>query len=111
MSEETSIYYPPPESLGEWRYLTTGGQVRQVAGMDPEKLELVRQSQEFLFGGDSWGIVVIRHGYLVREFYTLVRIATHTRGSTFLRESWPVLGACSCAMARGKGDNLLQDGG
>ena len=30
----------------------------------------MRQLQEFLHGGDSWGIAIIRHGYLVREFYT-----------------------------------------
>lgn len=70
MSAKTPTYYPPPESHGGWRYLTTDEQTRQVAGMDPDKLELVRQIQGFLFGGDSWGIVIIRHGYLVREFYT-----------------------------------------
>jgi CubicO group peptidase (beta-lactamase class C family) len=70
VSAETPIYYPPPESQGGWRYLTTDEQIRQMAGMDPEQLELVRQIQGFLFGGDSWGIVIIRHGYLVREFYT-----------------------------------------
>jgi CubicO group peptidase (beta-lactamase class C family) len=70
MKTKTQSYYPPPESQGGWRCLTTDEQVRQVAGMNPAKLELVRQLQEFLFGGDSWGIVIIRHGYLVREFYT-----------------------------------------
>jgi CubicO group peptidase (beta-lactamase class C family) len=40
--------------------------------MDADKLELVRQRQEFLYGSDSWAIVVIRHGYLVREFYAFV---------------------------------------
>jgi len=70
MSAETPVYYPPPESQGGWRYLATDEQVRQVAGMDAAKLELAREAQEFRCGGDSWGIVIIRHGYLVREFYT-----------------------------------------
>jgi CubicO group peptidase (beta-lactamase class C family) len=38
--------------------------------MDPEKIALVLQSEESLYGGDQWAIVIIRHGYLVREFYT-----------------------------------------
>ncbi len=63
-------YYPPPESKGGWRYTQTPEEVRSLAGMDPDKLDLVRQRQGFLYGGDSWGIVIIRHGYLVREFYT-----------------------------------------
>ena len=63
-------YYPPPESQGGWRWLKEPDEVRAVAGMDPEKLDLVRQAEEFLHGGHSWGIVIVRHGYLVREFYT-----------------------------------------
>ena len=63
-------YYPPPESKGGWRWIEKPENVRTVAGMDLEKLELVRQEQEFLYGSDSWAIVIIRHGYLVREFYT-----------------------------------------
>lgn len=46
------------------------GEVRSIAGMDPKRLDQVRQLQEFLHGADSWSIVVIRHGYLMREFYT-----------------------------------------
>jgi len=67
---ETETYYPPPEKRGGWRWLKEPEEVRSLAGMDPEKLDLVRQRQEFSWGGDSWGIVIIRHGYLVREFYT-----------------------------------------
>ena len=66
---DTPTYYPPPESKGGWRWLKES-QIYGRAGMDPEKLERVRQLQEFLHGGDSWGIAIIRHGYLVREFYT-----------------------------------------
>ena len=68
MAAET--YYPSPESEGGWRWLQEPDEVRTVAGMDPDKLDLVRQNEEFLYGSDSWGIVIIRRGYLVREFYT-----------------------------------------
>jgi len=67
---ETGAYYPPPESKGGWRWLERSDKVRAIAGMDPEKLDLVRQREEFLHSGHSWGIVIIRRGYLVREFYT-----------------------------------------
>jgi len=69
-SRDTNGYYPPPESKGGWRWIETPEDVRTLAGMDPDRLELVRLRQEFLYGGDSWAIVIIRHGYLVREFYT-----------------------------------------
>jgi len=31
---------------------------------------LILEDQELIYGGDSWSIVIIRHGYLVREHYT-----------------------------------------
>ncbi len=31
---------------------------------------MARHRQETLYGGESWSIVIIRHGHLVREFYT-----------------------------------------
>ena len=67
---ETKTYYPPPESEGGWRWLKGPKEVRATAGMDPDRLDRVRQVQEFMLGGDSWSIVIIRHGYLVLEFYT-----------------------------------------
>src|SRR5690349_199575 len=64
------VYYPPAESQGGWRWLDRADDVRAAAGMDAEALDLVREDQELIHAGDSWGIVIIRHGYLVREFYT-----------------------------------------
>ncbi len=69
-SRDVDRYYPPPESSGEWRFIEDSDQVRTLAGMDPEKLDLVLQSQAFHYGGDQWSIVIVRHGYLVREFHT-----------------------------------------
>jgi len=68
--KEHTTYFPPPESEGGWRYLLRDEDVRSIAGMDPEKLHLLQNIQELIFGGDSWSIVIIRNGYLVREFYT-----------------------------------------
>jgi len=69
-SGEGTAYVPPPESAGGWRYLTDPAEVRTLGGMDPERLALVQKTQEFLHGGDSWAIVIIRHGYLVAEWLT-----------------------------------------
>jgi len=66
----TSKYFPPPESQGGWRYCLDDSAVQTQGGMDPEQLDKVFKYQEFVHGGDSWGIVIIRHGWLVREFYT-----------------------------------------
>lgn len=70
VSVDAAPYYPPPESAGGWRYLAHHDEIRALAGLDAERLDLVQRAQEFLHGGDSWGIVIIRHGYLVREWYT-----------------------------------------
>ena len=71
-------YFPPPLSQGGWRYLVQPEDVRQVGGMDPLKLDNLLHNQELLLGGDSWGIAIIRHGYLVREHYTF-NVLTPTR--------------------------------
>src|SRR6266516_6962868 len=68
--EAAREYYPPPESRGGWRCLTDPDEIRARAGLDSHTLDLAQQAQEFLHGGDSWSIVIIRHGYLVRECYT-----------------------------------------
>jgi CubicO group peptidase (beta-lactamase class C family) len=70
LKDFTSIYFPPPESQGGWRFCLDNTSVHTRGGMDSKLLDQVCQRQEFLHGGDSWGIVIIRHGWLVREFYT-----------------------------------------
>ena len=70
-SRDAERYYPPPESIvGGWRRLDSAEAVRRFAGMDQERLERVREHQESLHGEHSWGIAIVRHGYLAREFYT-----------------------------------------
>jgi CubicO group peptidase (beta-lactamase class C family) len=64
------LYYPPPESKGGWRYYSNDMDVRLRAGMDPEKLERVLEKQLQMHGSDSWSIVIIRNGYLVKEYHT-----------------------------------------
>jgi len=93
---EIEVYYPPSESKGGWRWLKGPEEVRAIAGMDPEKLDLMRQQQEFVYGGDSWGIVIIRHGYLVREFYTYnvslgFRFHIWSGGKSFTGTAWGLL--------------------
>ena len=64
-----SEYYPPPDSKGGWRSLTSASsaKLRSVAGMDREKLE---EAFRFAQGTTQHGgLVVVRHGWLVYENY------------------------------------------
>jgi len=69
-SRDRDRYYPPPESKGGWRLFESPDQVRDLARMDPEKLDDLFKSQAFQHGGAQWSIVIIRHGYVAREYYT-----------------------------------------
>jgi CubicO group peptidase (beta-lactamase class C family) len=70
-------YYPPSESAGGWRWCKTPEEVSSLAGMDPEKLDLIRDKQLQLFAG-PWQIVIIRKGYLVAEWYGVPTMPTTT---------------------------------
>src|SRR5205085_5906028 len=64
-----SDYYPPPDSKGGWRSLTSANdaKLQKVAGMDRAKLE-----EAFEFAKETTqhgGLVVVRHGWLVYEKY------------------------------------------
>lgn len=71
-------YYPPPESQGGWRKLENPGDIRRLAGMDPEKLNELRQ---WLLKSDDrpFGAVVIRHGYIVLEVVRDHSTVTNTK--------------------------------
>ncbi len=94
--KNSDVYYPQSESQNGWRRLSQSEDVISKAGMKPEKLSQIQQLQEFLYGGDSWGIVIIRKGYLVREFYSF-NVLTPTRfdiwscTKTFTGTAWGLL--------------------
>jgi CubicO group peptidase (beta-lactamase class C family) len=65
-SNSDSAYFPPPESHGGWRKLEAPDDIRRLAGMDPGRLEELRQ---WLLESDRRGFaaVVIRRGQVVLE--------------------------------------------
>ena len=69
MNADTGDYFPEPESQGGWRWLDDQDQVRSLAGMDAERLELAFEEQHNFYS-DSSAIVILRNGYLVRESYS-----------------------------------------
>ena len=48
-SRDVNPYYPPPESEGGWRFLTSNDDVRKLAGMDAHKIEQLFELQSFSF--------------------------------------------------------------
>ena len=62
----TNHYFPPPESQGGWRELDKPEDIRRTAGMDPAKLEELKQ---WLLQSDkrNFAAVVIRRGHIVLE--------------------------------------------
>lgn len=65
--ESATHYYPPPESAGGWRRCRNDDEVRQLAGMDPQKLGLVGRENTALYAG-PWVLLVVRHGYIAGEW-------------------------------------------
>ena len=59
-------YFPPPESQGGWRKVEKPDDLRRAAGMNPARLDELR---EWLLQSDdrNFAAVVIRNGYLVLE--------------------------------------------
>ncbi|MFQ5795046.1 MAG: serine hydrolase domain-containing protein [Candidatus Bipolaricaulia bacterium] len=66
-SGEARTYYPPPESEGGWRWLKGPEEVRSIGGMDPDRLQFACEWNA-LYSSSS-EVVIIRHGYLVTEWY------------------------------------------
>ena len=60
-------YFPPPDSAGGWRTLTTAEEIRDKAGMDLAKLERAWDFTQRC--SQNSGLLVVRHGYLVLERY------------------------------------------
>ncbi|HEY2821804.1 MAG TPA: serine hydrolase [Candidatus Acidoferrum sp.] len=61
-------YFPPKESAGGWRQTHGDGEIRSLAGMDPERLKLIHDEQLQMYQG-PWAIVIISKGYLVEEWF------------------------------------------
>lgn len=72
------LYFPPAESQGGWRVLTASEAIRRDAGMEPAKLEELRQ---WLLDSDDrpFAAVVIRRGHLVLEVERGNSAASDTR--------------------------------
>jgi hypothetical protein len=64
---DAAVYVPPPESVGGWRWLASPEAVRALGGIDPERLGLACEYNA-RFDASS-GVVIVRHGYLVAEWY------------------------------------------
>ena len=71
------MYTPPPESAGGWRWCKTPDEIRSLAGMNPDRLNLLKEEQLQLFAG-PWQIIIVRKGYLVAEWYGVPTMPTTT---------------------------------
>jgi CubicO group peptidase (beta-lactamase class C family) len=65
-ADSPTTYFPPPESKGGWRKLTSPSDLQSIAAVDPAKLDDLRQ---WLLDSDKrdFAAVVIRRGYVVLE--------------------------------------------
>lgn len=63
---KSGVYFPPPESQGGWRKLDSAEDIRRVGGMDPQKLDQLR---EWLLQSDkrNFAATVIHNGWIVLE--------------------------------------------
>jgi CubicO group peptidase (beta-lactamase class C family) len=60
-------YYPLPESHGGWRWLRSDEDIRSLGMMDPDALQLACEYNAHFDA--SAGVVIIRNGYIVAEWY------------------------------------------
>jgi CubicO group peptidase (beta-lactamase class C family) len=60
-------YFPPPDSDGGWRTLSSAAEIKEKAGMLLPRLEQAYQFTERC--SQNGGLLVVRHGYLVFEKY------------------------------------------
>jgi len=60
-------YFPPPDSEGGWRTLSSAQEIREKAGMDLDRLEKAYTVTKR--SAPNGGLLVVRRGYLVFEKY------------------------------------------
>jgi len=63
-------YFPVPESRGTIRYAFSDDEKKQKCGLNGEGLRNARHFQYFLNSGSSFGVNIIRHGWMADEYYT-----------------------------------------
>jgi CubicO group peptidase (beta-lactamase class C family) len=68
--EDATNEFPPPEALGGWRWIAGPDEARERTGVDTQRLDLEVRRQLLLYGGESWSLAVIRHGWLAAEYAT-----------------------------------------
>jgi len=66
--EGQQTYFPASESAGGWRRCQQDDEIRNKAGMDPQRLRLIEQAQLQVYSG-PWAIAIVRKGYLVGEWF------------------------------------------
>ena len=74
--QNTEFVFPKSESSSGWEFLTADIDTKQVAGVDHAKLDLIFELQDFLYGGQNWAAVVVRHGRIVYEHASFMGLAT-----------------------------------
>src|SRR5262245_41664265 len=62
-----TVYFPPPESHGGWRWLVNSDEIRTYAGMDAARLEGIGELHDR--SGATCSVVIVRNGYLVAEWH------------------------------------------
>jgi len=91
-----NVYFPPPESRGGWRCAAETGDLLSEAGVNPDRLDLVLDQQQLVHGGESWSVVIIHKGLLVREFHTFnvlipTRFDLWSTTKSFVGTAWGLL--------------------
>ncbi|MFT4106717.1 MAG: serine hydrolase [Lacrimispora sp.] len=63
-------YFPPASDKSRWRRPANERELSELCGINQEKLEKALKLHRFSYEGNSYGLAIIRHGYLAYEFYT-----------------------------------------
>jgi CubicO group peptidase (beta-lactamase class C family) len=71
---EALSYFPEPESRGGWRWLKNPEEICVIGGMDPDRLLFACEYHAHFDA--SAGLVIIRSGHLVTEWYENSALAT-----------------------------------
>ena len=86
------VYYPPADSAGGWRTLSGSAKIRQVAGMDTNRLDAAFEYAQRT--SQHGGLLVVRHGWLVYERY-------YGRGNRLANPSMASVGKAYTSIACG----------